>query len=92
MDEFPKLRVHPEDPNLLCNFSCHCFHTLAPTLSHSYLYERLSHVPRVTVYGPSPSSASGKRRGRASLSAFNVEGLHATDVSTMLVRELEEGK
>ena len=49
-----------------------------------YLYERLTRVPGVKVYGPSPSSAGGKLRGRASLSAFNVEGLHATDVSTML--------
>ncbi|KXZ52773.1 hypothetical protein GPECTOR_8g162 [Gonium pectorale] len=47
----------------------------------SYLYERLSAVsPRVTVYGPKPDAP----RGRASLCAFNVEGLHATDVSTLL--------
>ncbi|EFJ45490.1 hypothetical protein VOLCADRAFT_63817 [Volvox carteri f. nagariensis] len=47
----------------------------------TYLYERLVAVsPRVTVYGPRP----GAPRGRASLAAFNVEGLHATDVSTLL--------
>lgn len=47
----------------------------------SYLYERLAAVsPRVKVYGPAP----GGPRGRASLAAFNVEGLHATDVSTLL--------
>jgi len=45
-----------------------------------YLYERLQSVPGVTVYGPPPGGA----RGRASLAAFNVEGLHATDVSTIL--------
>jgi len=45
-----------------------------------YLHERLSKVPRVTIYGPPPSVP----RGRASLCAFNVEGLHATDVSTLL--------
>ncbi|KAK9840604.1 hypothetical protein WJX81_003960 [Elliptochloris bilobata] len=43
-----------------------------------YLYERLSAVPGVTVYGPPPS------RGRAALCSFNVKGLHATDVSTLL--------
>jgi hypothetical protein len=45
-----------------------------------YLYERLAAVEGVTIYGPPPSAA----RGRASLAAFNVEGLHATDVSTLL--------
>jgi cysteine desulfurase/selenocysteine lyase len=45
-----------------------------------YLYERLAGVEGVTIYGPPPSAA----RGRASLAAFNVEGLHATDVSTLL--------
>jgi len=39
---------------------------------------QLTAVPGVTVYGP-PSS-----RGRAALCSFNVEGLHATDVSTLL--------
>ncbi|GAX85245.1 hypothetical protein CEUSTIGMA_g12665.t1 [Chlamydomonas eustigma] len=43
-----------------------------------YLYEGLSKVPRITIYGPQPS------RRRAALCAFNVDGLHATDVSTML--------
>ena len=46
----------------------------------AYLYERLAAVDRVTVYGPPPSAP----RGRAALAAFNVEGLHATDVSTLL--------
>ncbi|KAG1675604.1 hypothetical protein FOA52_014192 [Chlamydomonas sp. UWO 241] len=49
--------------------------------SGAYLWERLSAVPGVTLYGPSPSAS---RRGRASLASFNVEGLHATDVSTLL--------
>lgn len=42
----------------------------------SYLHERLSVVPGVTVYGPTPKQAG--KRGRASLASFNVEGLHAT--------------
>ncbi|CAG9460771.1 unnamed protein product [Pedinophyceae sp. YPF-701] len=46
----------------------------------AYLYERLSGVEGVTIYGPPPDAP----RGRASLCSFNVEGLHATDVSTLL--------
>ena len=45
-----------------------------------YLYERLSGLDRVTIYGPPPSVP----RGRAALASFNVGGLHATDVSTLL--------
>mmetsp|Transcript_35784 Transcript_35784/g.101279 ORF Transcript_35784/g.101279 Transcript_35784/m.101279 type:complete len:477 (+) Transcript_35784:248-1678(+) len=46
----------------------------------NYLYQQLSSVPGVVIYGPPPSTP----RGRAALCAFNVEGLHATDVSTLL--------
>jgi len=45
-----------------------------------YLYDRLSSLNKVTIYGPQPSAA----RGRAALASFNVGGLHATDVSTLL--------
>ena len=42
-----------------------------------YLYDTLrSRVPGITIYGPA--------RGRSALAAFNVRGLHATDVSTLL--------
>lgn len=37
----------------------------------TYLYERLSKVRGVTIYGPSPKQAAA--RGRASLASFNVE-------------------
>lgn len=43
-----------------------------------YLYDRLSAVDGVEIYGPKPAL------GRASLCSFNVEGLHATDVCTIL--------
>jgi cysteine desulfurase / selenocysteine lyase len=43
-----------------------------------YLYEKLSAVEGVTIYGPPPS------RGRASLCAFNVDGIHANDICTLL--------
>ena len=44
----------------------------------TYLYEKLSAVPGVTIYGPPPA------RGRASLCAFNVDGIHANDLCTLL--------
>jgi len=48
----------------------------------NYLYERTSKVQGVQVYGPSPKAAG--HRGRAALCTFNVDGLHATDLSTLL--------
>ena len=39
---------------------------------------QLSAVDGVDIYGPSPSV------GRAALCSFNVKGLHASDVSTVL--------
>ena len=42
------------------------------------LYAKMSRVPLVRLYGPPPSE------GRAALAAFSVEGLHATDVSTLM--------
>ena len=42
---------------------------------------QLSSLNNLTVYGPSPS------RGRAALCSFNVKGLHATDISTLLDQE-----
>ena len=41
---------------------------------------QLSQVDRVRIYGPSPSSPYG----RAALATFNVEGIHPTDISTIL--------
>jgi len=43
-----------------------------------HLYERLAAVEGVTIYGP-PAGVE-----RAALAAFNVDGLHATDVSMLL--------
>ncbi len=34
----------------------------------------------VRIYGPSPEAA----QGRAALATFNVEGIHPTDISTIL--------
>ena len=46
----------------------------------AYLYEQLAAVEGVRIYGPPP----GCPQGRAGLASFNVEGLHATDVSMLL--------
>jgi cysteine desulfurase/selenocysteine lyase len=46
----------------------------------TYLYEQLVVLDRVKIYGPPPSVPNG----RAALCTFNVEGLHPTDVSTLL--------
>ncbi|MEO0948195.1 MAG: SufS family cysteine desulfurase [Cyanobacteria bacterium J06641_5] len=47
----------------------------------AYLFNGLQEIPEVRVYGPQPS-ADG--RGRAALAAFNVEGLHASDLAALL--------
>lgn len=47
----------------------------------AYLYEKISAVPQVTLYGPKPE-ADGS--GRAAIATFTVEGLHAQDLSTFL--------
>lgn len=50
----------------------------------AYLFDQLKQVPKLRIYGPQPT-ADGK--GRVALASFNVEGLHASDVSTLLDHE-----
>ena len=50
-----------------------------------YLYESLSKIPSVKIYGP-PAGRNGERR--APLCAFNVEGIHATDLATFLDQQV----
>ena len=47
----------------------------------AYLYEQISQVPKLTLYGPKPN-ADGS--GRAAIATFTVEGIHAQDLSTLL--------
>lgn len=47
----------------------------------AYLYEQISAVPQVKLYGPKPQ-ADGT--GRAAIATFTVEGLHPQDLSTFL--------
>jgi cysteine desulfurase / selenocysteine lyase len=44
----------------------------------AYLYERLSSVPGITIFGPSDS------RKRAALCAFSHDTVHSSDLSTFL--------
>jgi len=46
----------------------------------AHLFDRLEEIPQLGVYGP-------KKSPRAALAAFNVEGLHASDIATMLDEE-----
>ena len=47
----------------------------------AYLFEKLKPFPNLNIYGPKPD-ANGK--GRAALASFNVENLHASDLSPLL--------
>lgn len=46
----------------------------------NYLYENLSTVPNIRIYGPKPS----KGVDRAALCSFNVKNIHPTDLATCL--------
>lgn len=46
----------------------------------NYLYENISTVPNIRIYGPKPS----KGVNRAALCSFNVKNIHPTDLATFL--------
>jgi len=46
----------------------------------NYLYQSLSNVSNVRIYGPAPNATSG----RAALCSFTVENVHPTDIATFL--------
>ena len=50
----------------------------------AYLFKKLETIPSLRIYGAKPTT-DGK--GRAALAAFNVEGLHASDLATLLDRD-----
>jgi cysteine desulfurase/selenocysteine lyase len=50
----------------------------------AYLFKKLGTIPNLRIYGPKPTS-NGK--GRASLASFNVNGIHASDLATLLDNE-----
>jgi cysteine desulfurase / selenocysteine lyase len=50
----------------------------------AHLFQELSTIPNLKIYGTKPS-IDGK--GRAALAAFNVTGIHANDLATLLDHE-----
>ena len=50
----------------------------------AYLFKKLETIPNLRIYGKKPTP-DGK--GRAALAAFNVEGMHASDLATLLDRD-----
>lgn len=49
----------------------------------AYLWQKLSELPGVTLYGPSPALCPN----RAALVCFNVDGCHPMDLSTLVDQE-----
>jgi cysteine desulfurase/selenocysteine lyase len=47
----------------------------------AYLFQQLQTIPQLRLYGPLPDAQG---QGRAALVAFNVPGLHASDLATLL--------
>jgi cysteine desulfurase/selenocysteine lyase len=50
----------------------------------AYLFKKLAEIPSLRVYGPQPTKDG---QGRAALASFNVEGIHASDLATLLDHE-----
>ncbi len=50
----------------------------------AYLFAKLGKIPDQRIYGPQPT-VNGE--GRAALAAFNVAGIHGSDLSTLLDHE-----
>ncbi|CAM6128514.1 unnamed protein product [Calypogeia fissa] len=69
----------------LSNIGMDKIHAYEMELS-KYLYDNLSTVPGVKIYGP---TAGLKGENRAALCSFNIDGIHATDIATVL--DMEHG-
>lgn len=50
----------------------------------TYLFKKLADIPKLKIYGTQPDHYG---HGRAALAAFNVEGIHANDLATLLDHE-----
>ncbi|MBE9203516.1 SufS family cysteine desulfurase [Synechocystis salina LEGE 06099] len=62
----------------LTNLGMENIHNYEVELTH-YLWQGLEEIPQLRLYGPNP-----KHGDRAALASFNVAGLHASDVATMM--------
>ena len=58
-------------------------HTYEAQLT-AHLFEQLTKIPGVRLYGPQPLSNG---EGRAALASFNITNIHASDLSTLLDHE-----
>jgi cysteine desulfurase/selenocysteine lyase len=67
----------------LTNLGMDSIHAYEEELT-AYLFKKLAEIPNLRVYGTKPDL---KGRGRASLASFNVEGIHASDLATLLDHE-----
>ena len=67
----------------LNNIGMNTIHAYEEELT-AYLFKKLADIPNLRIYGPKPS-VDGK--DRAALAAFNVEGIHASDLATLLDHE-----
>ena len=50
----------------------------------AYLFKKLETIPNLRIYGAKPNV---KGEGRAALAAFNVPGIHASDLATLMDHE-----
>jgi cysteine desulfurase/selenocysteine lyase len=50
----------------------------------AYLFKQLETIPDIRIYGNKPTPEG---KGRAALAAFNIPGIHASDLATLLDQE-----
>ncbi len=67
----------------LTNIGMDKIHTYEEELT-AYLFKKLATIPKLRIYGPKPTEDG---QGRAALASFNVEGIHANDLATLLDHE-----
>jgi cysteine desulfurase/selenocysteine lyase len=64
----------------LTNIGMDKIHTYEEELT-AYLFEKLLTIPHLKIYGVKPNKEG---KGRAALASFNVAGIHASDLATLL--------
>jgi cysteine desulfurase/selenocysteine lyase len=67
----------------LSNISMERIHDYEAELT-AYLFKKLDTIPNLRIYGAKPDRNG---EGRAALAAFNVSGIHASDLATLLDHE-----
>ena len=67
----------------LTNIGMNQIHAYEEQLT-AYLFQKLETISGLRIYGKKPTDEG---KGRAALAAFNVEGIHASDLATLLDHE-----